>query len=309
MSTTSTSVPPLILSRSFPQPREALFKAFSTAELVKRWFSPEGLTTPYATVEFHSGGLFEVCMAMPDGTQHWSRGRFLEVSPPHRLVFITGVDEGEGPPLFSAHTTVTFEPEGSGARLSVVQAYDVHDPALMSAIEGAPEGWRTTLNKLERLAAELHSVRKPEAKHDSFTLNRGFSAAPAKVFQALTEVETKARWFVGPEGYETLAREMDVRPGGRERLQGRLTSGLVSTFDAYYFDVVENARLVFAYEMHLNDQKISVSLATWQLLPEGQGTRLVLTEQGVFLDGYNDAGARARGTAMLLDQLAAALGD
>jgi uncharacterized protein YndB with AHSA1/START domain len=100
---------------------------------------------------------------------------------------------------------------------------------------------------------------------------------------------------------------MDVRPGGRERLTGRWSSGLVSAFDAVYFDVIPDERLVYAYEMHKNGQKISVSLATLELRPEGARTRLTLTEQGVFLDGYDDAGSREKGTGVLLDRLGAAL--
>jgi uncharacterized protein YndB with AHSA1/START domain len=101
---------------------------------------------------------------------------------------------------------------------------------------------------------------------------------------------------------------MDVRPGGRERVVGRWTSGVVSAFDAVYFDVVADRRLVYAYEMHLDGQKISVSLATMELSPAGAGTWLVITEQGAFLGGYDDAGSREHGTGFLLDRLGAALG-
>jgi uncharacterized protein YndB with AHSA1/START domain len=104
-----------------------------------------------------------------------------------------------------------------------------------------------------------------------------------------------------------LERELDVRPGGRERLKGQWSNGTVSAFDAVYFDVIQDRRLVYAYEMHMNGRKISVSLATLELKPEGGGTRLIVTEQGVFLDGYDDAGSRERGTGMLLDRLAKAL--
>ena len=66
-------------------------------------------------------------------------------------------------------------------------------------------------------------------------------------------------------------------------------------------------RLVYAYEMTLDDRKISVSLATLELKPAGTGTRLIVTEQGAFLDGYDDAGARQHGTGMLLDRLGVSL--
>ena len=98
-----------------------------------------------------------------------------------------------------------------------------------------------------------------------------------------------------------------MRVGGRERVRGRWQSGVVSTFDAIYHDVVPNERLVYSYEMHLDDKKISVSLATMQLQAEGAKTTLMVTEQGAFLDGYDDAGSRERGTGYLLDALGASL--
>jgi len=65
--------------------------------------------------------------------------------------------------------------------------------------------------------------------------------------------------------------------------------------------------VIYSYEMHLDDRKISVSLATLELKPAGIGTRLVMTEQGAFLDGYDDAGSRERGTNHLLDALGKSL--
>ena len=102
---------------------------------------------------------------------------------------------------------------------------------------------------------------------------------------------------------------MDVRVGGSERLKGRWQGGMVSTFDASYHDVIENERLVYSYVMHLNEKKISVSLATIQLTAESGRTTLSITEQGAFLDGYDDAGSREHGTGHLLDRLGRSLQD
>jgi uncharacterized protein YndB with AHSA1/START domain len=139
--------------------------------------------------------------------------------------------------------------------------------------------------------------------HATFCIERTYPASPAAVFKALIDPAAKAKWFAGGKGYTLLAREMDVRPGGREHLQGRWDTGVVSTFDAVYHDVVVNERIVYAYEMHMDDRKISVSLATFELKPAGNHTRLVMTEQGAFLDGYDDAGSRERGSNFLLDAL------
>jgi len=145
------------------------------------------------------------------------------------------------------------------------------------------------------------------AVHGSFTLERVYDASPARVFQAWANIEAKARWFVGPADWQVLERTLEFRVGGRERLRGRKGSGVISTFDSVYLDIVPDRRIVYSYDMHLDETHISVSLATVQLEPEGGGTRLILTEQGAFLDGYDDAGSRERGTRVLLEQLGAAL--
>ena len=66
-------------------------------------------------------------------------------------------------------------------------------------------------------------------------------------------------------------------------------------------------RIVYAYDMYVDDAKISGSLATVEFAPQGSGTRLRFTEQAVFLDGYDDAGSRERGTGGLLDNLGGTL--
>ena len=79
------------------------------------------------------------------------------------------------------------------------------------------------------------------------------------------------------------------------------------TYDALYYDIVEDERIVIAYEMHMDDARISVSLATVEFSPAGTGTRLLLTEQGAFLDGHDTPAQREHGTGELLDSLGAAL--
>jgi uncharacterized protein YndB with AHSA1/START domain len=143
--------------------------------------------------------------------------------------------------------------------------------------------------------------------HGVFTLERDYPAKPARVWAAFTDFDAKALWFAGGQDWAAFERTMDVRVGGRERARGQWKSGMVTTFDAIYHDVVPGERLVYSYDMHLDDRHISVSLATIEIRPSAKGTRLVVTEQGAFLDGYDDAGARERGTSDLLDRLGASL--
>jgi uncharacterized protein YndB with AHSA1/START domain len=150
-------------------------------------------------------------------------------------------------------------------------------------------------------------VTKRSAQHATFVIERDFDATPAQVFAAWATREAKARWFVGPDGWKTKIRELDFRVGGRERLVGARPDGKVSDFSSHYEDIVANERIIYTYDMRIDDARISVSLATVEFRTAGRGMRLTVTEQGVFLDGYDDAGSRERGTRVLLDKLETAV--
>lgn len=92
--------------------------------------------------------------------------------------------------------------------------------------------------------------------HAEFHLERVYDSPVWRVWQALTEPQAKAQWFAGSaDTWQVLERQMDVRVGGRERLRGRWKSGLVTTFEAVYQDVVPNERLVYCYQMFLDDEE------------------------------------------------------
>lgn len=151
---------PLVVSRQFAAPRELVFEAWSTAGHMKRWFSPEHLTVPEAEIDFRPGGACVICMRSPEGENFWSRGTFVEVAPPDRLVFSSDVTIADAR-RFSVLTTVTFEADGAGTRMTVRQDYEIHDDAFRDAIAGATEGWRTTLDKLEaEVARTVASVAR-----------------------------------------------------------------------------------------------------------------------------------------------------
>ena len=145
--------------------------------------------------------------------------------------------------------------------------------------------------------------------HGVFTIERSYeSVTPQRVFDAFASVEGKNGWFTAPnDKWEIVERTMDFRVGGRERLKGQGKSGLVTEFEATYFDIIPGERIVYVYEMHLDGRKISVSLATFEFKPLATGAKLIMTEQGAFLDGYDDNGSRERGSRDIIEKLSAYL--
>src|SRR5205085_1932690 len=91
--------------------------------------------------------------------------------------------------------------------------------------------------------------------------------------------------------------------GGRETSRGGPKGGPMHAMEGIYQDIIPGERIVFTYDMHLDDVRISVSLLTLEFAASGSGTRLTFTEQGVYLDGYDDAGQREHGSRELLDSL------
>lgn len=151
------------------------------------------------------------------------------------------------------------------------------------------------------------STEKRSVVHGTFTIERVYDASPERVFDAFAKQEAKMKWFAGPEVWQTHQRELDFRIGGREVLSGGLPGEPPHTFDARYYDIVPNRRIVYAYDMYVGDKKLSVSLTTVEILPQGKSTRLIFTEQGAYLDGVEDGSQREAGTKQLLDQLGRSL--
>lgn len=142
--------------------------------------------------------------------------------------------------------------------------------------------------------------------HATFTIKRSYKAAPARVFKAFADPAAKAKWFGAP-GDGVKASSMEFRVGGREHSSGKIPNGPSYTFDALYEDIVPDERIIYTYQMTIDDKRISVSVATIELRPAGTGTELSLTEMGAFLDGLDNAAQRELGTRDLLDKLGASL--
>jgi uncharacterized protein YndB with AHSA1/START domain len=139
--------------------------------------------------------------------------------------------------------------------------------------------------------------------HDTFVIQRDLRFAPEQVFAAWSSPEAKASWFVGPTGWKAQLRELDFRVGGHERLVGQRAAGGVSKFHARFHEIVTNERIVYVYDMYSGDTRTSVSLVTIEFRPVQKGTHLIITEQGVFLDGHDDPRMREHGTHVLIDQM------
>ncbi|MEU4835609.1 SRPBCC family protein [Streptosporangium sp. NPDC023615] len=137
----------------------------------------------------------------------------------------------------------------------------------------------------------------------TFGLERLYPAPPARVFAAWADPAAKARWFAGA----AAEHELDFRVGGREVNRGRHEEGTALTYTSVYHDIVTDERIVYSSILHAGKNLSTVSLTTVEFGPDGEGTRLLLTEQATFLDGREEPAWREQGTADWLEGLGAEL--
>lgn len=140
----------------------------------------------------------------------------------------------------------------------------------------------------------------------TFTIERTLNAPLPRVWNAFADQIAKEKWFKGPEEAPN-EHTMDFREGGREHNRGKFHDGTEHSFEATYYDIVPEQRIVYAYEMHIDGKRISVSLATMEFTAVEGKTLLVLHEDGAFLDGFDKPEIRERGTHELLNALAASV--
>ena len=140
--------------------------------------------------------------------------------------------------------------------------------------------------------------------HDTFVIERSYDVPVTQVFRAWSDPELKARWFAGSAEALGAGYELDFRVGGHEVNRGGPPGGPLFTYDSEYRDIVPEERIIYTYEVFADENRLSVSVATVQFHDHEATTQLVLTEQGVFLDGHDTVAQREEGTRELLEALA-----
>jgi glutathione S-transferase len=96
----------LQIKRIFPAPRPKVFAAWTTPELLKRWWGPKGATTPVVEMDLKVGGAYRFGMQFPGQEIFYVGGVYREVEPPQRVVFTW---RWEQPDWDFGETEVTLE--------------------------------------------------------------------------------------------------------------------------------------------------------------------------------------------------------
>lgn len=144
--------------------------------------------------------------------------------------------------------------------------------------------------------------------HATFTVERTYKAAPAKVFEALSDPAIKRQWFAASDHNELVDFESDFRPGGRQHLHYKFGDqspfpGVSLTDEGIFQAIVPGNRIVVTSMMAIGGAPMSVSLTTFELVPNGEGTDLLCTNQVAFFENADGPVMREHGWRVLLDKL------
>jgi uncharacterized protein YndB with AHSA1/START domain/DNA-binding transcriptional ArsR family regulator len=135
--------------RDLPAPPSQVWRAWTTAAVVRRWWSPEHFEVADCEVDAVPGGRLRIVMAEGDGTRHEASGRFVAVSRPRAMTFELAPLDANGDPLFSAINEVQLARRGQRTELRLTIGVSNIQIQGASALAGIPFGWEQTLDKLE----------------------------------------------------------------------------------------------------------------------------------------------------------------
>ena len=143
--------------------------------------------------------------------------------------------------------------------------------------------------------------------HNTFVIERNYPRRPEKVFAAFAQPERKRRWYA--EGNHDIQEfAMDFRVGGSEKFryrfrEGHPIAGSEIANEGIYQDIVPNKRIVLTTKMSLDGKTTVVTLATLEFVAAGDGTDLILTHQGVFIEWADGPAMIEAGWRSLLERV------
>ena len=139
----------LALTRSYPVAPEKVWRAWTEAPALKRWWGPGG-QDPVSVVELdlRVGGRFRIVFGGPQGTDHEVQGVYREVAPPRRLVF-TWTWPRTTP---ERESLVTLEFRAAGRGTELLFRHEKHFDAAVR--DGHRRGWTESFVKLEQYLLE-----------------------------------------------------------------------------------------------------------------------------------------------------------
>jgi uncharacterized protein YndB with AHSA1/START domain len=147
----------ILITREFDAPKHLVYKAWTTPELVKRWWNAKRGEVTIAEIDLRVGGTWRYVMVTDDGFEVGFHGEYREIVPNERIVsteVYEGMPQGEGPEEGTLNTATFTEADGRTTLTILVQApsKDIRDAIIESGMEA---GMQDAMDLLEQVAVSL----------------------------------------------------------------------------------------------------------------------------------------------------------
>ena len=258
---TTSSDLEIIVTRIFDAPRELVWDAFTDPGQVVQWWGPKGFTTRIEEHDLRPGGIWKHVMRGPDGAEYPNKSIFTEVIKPERIAYkVSGAKKGE--PGVQFEQSWTFEAvDGNKTKLTGRQVFpSKEDRERVIKVYGALEGAKGHFQCLND-----HLARQP------FVIERTFDAPVDLVWKAITEPEQMRQWYF--DSLESFKPEVGFETRVVIKHDDQEFPHLWKVMEA-----VPEKKLAYTWKYEGDPGE---SLVTFELFPEGNGTRLKLTHSGL----------------------------
>jgi uncharacterized protein YndB with AHSA1/START domain len=142
----------ILITREFDAPRHLVWKAWTTPELVGRWWSGNRGETTVAEIDLRVGGTWRYVMVTDDRFEAAFRGEYREIVPNERIV---ATEVYEGMPEAEALNTVTFAEADGRTTLTMLVEHASKEARDAHIASGMEAGMREAMDLLERVANAL----------------------------------------------------------------------------------------------------------------------------------------------------------
>ena len=141
------------LTRTFRAPASLVFDCFINPERFAKWWGPAGCENEIHRFQPAPGGEISLTMSGP-GFSHTMGGEFVEIDPPHRLVFRTMAFEapGGGWGIVNRNTVTFDERDGATTMTLHTLVEKAEGEIVLGALGGMEEGWDQSLERLAKVA-------------------------------------------------------------------------------------------------------------------------------------------------------------
>ena len=143
----------ILITREFDAPRHLVYRAWTTPDLVKRWWSGNRGETTIAEIDLRVGGTWRCVVVTEDGFEAAFRGEYREIVPNERIV---ATEVYEGIPEGEALNTVTFDEADGRTTLTVLVEHASKEARDAHVDSGMEVGMQEGMDLLEQIAISLH---------------------------------------------------------------------------------------------------------------------------------------------------------